>query len=448
MVFTHRSRSVLGVAVAAAAALLLAGCVSTGDETAGSTSDGATSLAPQTVTWWGWNAFNSDQAIADFEAANPGVTVDFKLYSYDDYVTALRTGLTSDDGPDVFQLQPGDLVTNFGPLAAPLGDYLTEAHGADWSDRVNPQGLSQLQLDGAQVALPSYMSAAGFIYYNATILDDLGVTVPTDFEQWKAACATIEQAGYQCLAHGAKDPWVNTDVYLSLINSIEPGVVYDAIEGKVPWTDPQLVQAMQSWQDLFTSGIIPSGATAMAEYPDAFSAFLEKKAAFIALGTWNTPGTETATGIAVSQKTVTAEIDSVYLSAPFPAPVTGDAPTAPFGGPDNGWAVSANSKSMDAAYAFVDFLSVGDGQKIQAAGGNIPGVVDVPVATDDVVDPRQVTDIEQQQKALTTLIGARQIPYSDLAAALGDALSAVAAGTSSPADAMKQVESVSSSITR
>jgi raffinose/stachyose/melibiose transport system substrate-binding protein len=205
---------------------------------------------------------------------------------------------------------------------------------------------------------------------------------------------------------------------------------------------------MQSWSDLFTSGIIPAGATAAAEYPDAFGAFLSKKAAFIALGTWNTPGTMTHTGVAVSQQTVTDKIDSVYLSAPFPAPEGAKAPTGLFGGPDNGWAVSAKSDSQDAALEFLKFLSLGDGQKIQASGGNIPAISTVKVATDDVIDPRQVADIERQQTDLGKLIGARQIPYSDLSAALGDALSAVAAGTMSPADALAQVQAASEAITR
>lgn len=436
MTFRNRSKATLSFVAIAASAALLAGCA------------GASPDAPegeQTVTWWAWNAFNPDKIIADFEAANPDITIDYKQYSYTDYVTAIRTGLTSNDGPDVFQVQPGELVTNFGPLALPLDDFLDEK-GA--TDRLNPEGLAQLQLDGSQVALPSYMSAAGLVYYNATLLEEVGVEIPTDFEEWKAACATIQAAGYDCLAHGAKDAWVNTDVYLSLINSIAPGVVYEAIEGETAWTEPEFVTAMESWAELFTSGIIPAGATAMGEYPDAFGAFLEKKAAFIALGTWNTPGTMTATGIATSQETVSTPIDSVFLSAPFPAPVTGDDPTGLFGGPDNGWAVSAKSEAPDASLAFLEFLSLGGGQDIQAAGGNIPAVLDVSVATDDVVDERQAADIERQQADLENLIGPRQIPYGDLAAVIGEVLSAVAAGTLSPADAMAQVEAVSSSITR
>ncbi|AQX78938.1 hypothetical protein BWO91_02025 [Plantibacter flavus] len=407
--------------------------------------DATTADGPQTVTWWTWNAISPDDTIKQFEDANPNITVDYKLYSYSDYVTAIRTGLTSSDGPDVFQLQPGDLVTNLGPLALPLDDDLAANGG---TDNINAAGLAQLQLDGKQVALPSYMSGAGLIYYNASILDQLGVSVPKNFDEWKAACATIEAAGYDCLAHGAKDAWANTDVYLSLINSIDPGIVYDAIEGKADWTGDSFIQAMQAWSDLFTSGIIPSGSTAAAEYPDAFGDLLTKKAAFIALGTWNTPGTMTKEGIEVSQGTVTEPIDSVYLSAPFPAPVTGDEPTGLFGGPDNGWAVSAKSDAQTAALKFLNFLSLGGGQNIQAANGNFPAVLDVPVATDDVIDQRQVADIEKQQSDLQNLVGARQLPYADLSTALGDALSAVAAGTASPADAMAQVQAVSASLSR
>jgi ABC-type glycerol-3-phosphate transport system substrate-binding protein len=434
---TRRATVLTVIALAAAG---LAACGSGSKEQAQS--------GPVSLTWWGWNAFNSTQAIKDFQAANPQVKVTYKQYAYNDYVTALRPGLSSDKGPDVFQVQPGDLTTNFGPLAVPVEDRAAKDLGKDWASKFNPEGLSQLQLDKKQVALPAYMSAAGLIYYNKKILDQYGLAVPADFEQWKKVCATLKTHNVKCLAHGAKDAWVNTDVYLSLINSIAPGKVYDAIQGKTSWTDQEFVQAMSAWKDLFTSGIIPAGATAATEYPDAQTTFLSDQAAFIALGTWNTPATMTKTGQVDAQKTVTKKIDGLFLSAPFPAPVTGGQPTKLFGGPDNGFAVSAKSSKQDAAFKFLEFLTAGDGQKIQAAGGNIPAITSVKVATTDVINPAQVADIEGQQQSLTELIGARQIPYSDLTTALGDALSAVAAGTSSPEDALKKVESASKAVSR
>jgi raffinose/stachyose/melibiose transport system substrate-binding protein len=436
----HRTikRGATALAVIALAAAALTGCAPSTPASSG----------PVSLTWWGWNAFNKDQVIKDFEAANPKITVTYKQYAYNDYVTALRPGLGSNKGPDVFQVQPGDLVTNFGPLAVPVADHLGKSLGSDWASKFNSEGLAQMQLDKKQVALPAYMSAAGLIYYNKKILDKYSLAVPTTFDEWKTVCATLKSNGVGCLAHGAKDAWVNTDVFLSLINSVAPGKVYDAIDGKANWTDPDFVTAMDAWSELFTSGIIAKGATAATEYPDAQTAFLSDKDAFIALGTWNTPATMTKTGQVEAQKTVTKKIDGLFLSAPFPAPITGSAPTKPFGGPDNGYAVSAKSSKQDAAFKLLEFLTAGDGQKIQAAGGNIPAITSIKVTTTDVIDPSQAADIERQQTSLTQLAGPRQIPYSDLATALGDALSAVAAGTSSSADALKQVESVSKSVSR
>jgi raffinose/stachyose/melibiose transport system substrate-binding protein len=425
-------------AIGVAAGLALAGCAGGAAEPEGDV----------TLKWWGWNAAEYEKTIDEFEAANPGITVEFTAYSNADYMSNLRAALTSDSGPDVLQLAPGGSVTNYGPLVEDLAPYAEEEWGSDWASLLNEIGLSQLASEGRQVGFPAYMSAAGFIYYSSDILEETGVSVPTNLEEWQTACATITAAGYDCLAHGAKDAWINLDVYLSLINSVAPGLVYDAIAGEADWTSPEFVEAMDAFSSLFTTGIIPAGATAVAEYPDAFTSFLEGRSAFIALGTWNTPGSMTNTGLAVSQETVSVPIESVFLSAPFPGASAAYEPTGAFGGPDNGWALSSRSEHKDAAWKLLAFLAGEPGQTIQASVGNFPGLLSVPVSTSDVVDERQVADIEAQQESLAHLVGYRQIPFPDLEAALGQALSAVAAGTTSSTDALQTVQDVSSTLTR
>jgi raffinose/stachyose/melibiose transport system substrate-binding protein len=427
-------------ASAAAAGLILTGCTANGDTPS---SDG-----PVTISWWGWNASESEATIDAFEAENPDISVEFTSYSNSDYLNNLRTALTSDNGPDVLQLAPGATVKNYGALVEDLAPLASGSWGERWTDDYNTLGLTQLQSDGKQVALPSYMSAAGFIYYNSDILSQTGTTVPKNVDEWKTTCATIRAAGFDCLAQGAKDAWANLDVYLALANSIAPGKIYNAIDGTIAWTDPDLTKAMDVWASLFSDGVIAPGATAVGEYPDAFTAFLEKKAAFIALGTWNTPGTMTKTGINVSQQTVSTPIDSVYLSAPFPAATVSSKPTQAFGGPDNGWAISSNSKYKDASWRFLSFLAGEKGQEIQASVANFPALLDVSVSTDDVVAPDQVENIDKQQNSLNDLIGYRQIPYPELETALGQALSAVAAGTSGSTEALKSVQDVSVTLSR
>lgn len=428
------------VAAASAVALIVSGCAPQG---------GDDSSEKTTLTWWLWDANPAPEDFAKaFMEENPDITVKVKQYNYNDYLNALRPGLTSSSGPDIFQVAPGGMLANYGSLAVDLTPYVSDSLGDGWKDEFNSTAISQLQLDGKQPALPTYLSAAGYIYYNKTLVDQLGITVPTTLPEWEQTCATVNAAGLTCLAQGAKDAWVNTDVFLSLANSVKPGFIYDAIAGEAKWTDPSLVTAMTAWGSLFTSGIAGNGATAQTEYPDAFTAFLQNQAVFIALGTWNTPGTQTKTGVKLSQEGLAEPIDGEFLSAPFPAATADSDPTQPFGGVANGWAINANSKHVDAAYKLIEFLSAGDGQQMIGSVASFPSLKSASVSTDDVVFPSQVDDIQRLQSSLDDLVGYREIPYPDLGAAIGQALSAVAAGTQSPEDALASIQTASDAVKR
>ncbi|WP_368496900.1 ABC transporter substrate-binding protein [Herbiconiux sp. A18JL235] len=431
------------------AAAVLAGSVVITLAACSPSNDDASSDDAASVTWWGWDFTpTSDALLEAFEAEHPEIDVTVQAYSYNDYLNALRPGLTGNDGPDVFQIASGTLLENYGPLTQDLGPLISPALGDDWADLFNETATEQLQLDGKQAALPSALVGSGLIYYNNTLVDQLGITVPTTVPEWIETCKTVTAAGYTCLAQGAKDAWVNTDVFLSLANSAEPGYIYDAIAGEKPWTSDSMTTAMEAWSSLFTQGVAGSGATAQAEYPDAFNSFLSNEAVFIALGTFNTPGTMTKAGLEVSQQGVSTPIDGVFLSAPFPAADADSEPTALFGGAASGWAISQNAKNAEAAATLVEFLTAGGGQELIGAQGGFPALLDAPTLTDDVVAPEQAADIERQKAALSDLVGYREIPYPDLATAIGQALSAVAAGTQSPQDALEAIQTASDAVAR
>ncbi|SDT22060.1 ABC transporter substrate-binding protein [Jiangella sp. DSM 45060] len=433
----------LAAPAAAIALLCLAAC---GGGGSGDTSGDAS--GDVRLTMIGWNIAAAEETIAAFEEEHPGVTVEFRPYAYNDYLQALRPALTGNEGPDVFQVQPGGMLTNYEPLAADLRPHLEESLGEQWRDAYYEAGLEQLAYDDKQAALPGIMSAAGLVYYDQAVLDEAGVEVPTTFDEWETACAAVVATGRQCLAHGAKDAWVNIDVFLSVINSDAPGIVYDAIAGDVAWDAPEFVTAATEFASLFQNGIIAEGAASRAEYPDAFNEFVAGNAAFIALGTWNTAGTMTSEGLALSAEGISGEPSGPFYAAPFPAPQSGNDPTALFGGPDNGWAVSAQSAHPDEAYDLVEFLTHGGGQDVQASLANFPANTEVAISTADVVVPEQVQNIEEQQAGLADLVGARQIPYPDLEAALGHALSSIIADPGSIEGALAEVEQVSAGLDR
>ncbi len=440
MDITWKRRGAAAIAAAALVATAVAGCAGSGEPT-----------APEraSVTWWGWDFTpTSDALLAEFEKEHPDIEVNVEVYSYSDYLNALRPGLAGNDGPDVFQVAPGAMLANYGPLAQDLSPIVSRNLGADWQSDFNSTSLEQLQFDGKQAALPASLNAAGLIYYNSGLVDELGISVPQTVPEWIETCKTVTAAGYTCLAQGAKDAWASTDVFLALANSAEPGYIYDAIAGEAAWTGKPLKTAMDAWGSLFSQGVAGAGATAQAEYPDAFNEWMSNKAVFVALGTWNTPGSMTKAGLEVSAKGVGQPVNGVFLSAPFPGATADSEPSQLFGGASSGWAISQKAKNVDAAATLVQFLTAGGGQDLIGAQAGFPAYTAAAVSTVDVVAPEQVTDIERQREALADLVGYREIPYPDLAAAIGQALSAVAAGTQTADQALADLQAVSDALVR
>lgn len=435
MQFTTRHRARSAGALAIAGAIFLAGC-----------SAGAPAPtdpdAPVEIDWWSWNPDDSTvtQYLEAFEEEYPNITVNHRFIQYSDYVNATRLALTSDSGPDVFGLQVGSLTEQFAPLAADLAPLAADGIGADWQEQL--LATEQLAVDGKQVGLPWMVTAAGIIWVNQGMLDELGVAVPTTLAEWTSACETIEAAGKTCFVQGAKDAWQNIDVFQAIANQVAPGAIYEAFDGEAEFDSPDMVEAFELWKQLFDDGIMQDGALGAAAYPDAADKFRTGEAAMIAFGTWQNSDTTHAKLAQFAETYGDASIlESVFMPVPFPA-VTGTKTNGLFGGPDVGWAISAKSTKQDAAWQLVEWLSSSDaGQAIIATSIQQPALKSVPVDLADVVTPEQVDALESQLPQLEQLVGPRQISDADVQTALGDALSAVASGQQSPKDAAAAVQS-------
>jgi raffinose/stachyose/melibiose transport system substrate-binding protein len=97
------------LALGAGIALLATAC-SSGDAGDDST-DGASGDAT-TITWWhnsntGDGKDYYDKVAADFEAANPGVTVEVNAMQHEDMLTKLDAAFQSGDAPDVYMERGG-----------------------------------------------------------------------------------------------------------------------------------------------------------------------------------------------------------------------------------------------------------------------------------------------------------------------------------------------------
>ncbi|MFF2051281.1 ABC transporter substrate-binding protein [Leifsonia sp. NPDC058194] len=426
------------VAAAAAATVAIGGMTACSSSGSSDTSGGKT-----TVNWWSWNPDDTQdkQWITAFEKEHPDITIKHRFIQYSDYVNAVRLAATSNSGPDVFGLQVGALTTQFAPLATDLAPLAAKNIGADWKDQLLE--TQQLAVDGKQVGLPWMITGGGLLWYNKNILDQAGVKPPTTLAEWKDACTKITALGKTCFVQGAKDDWVNIDVYQSIINQITPGTFYKAVQGKAKFDSADFVKAFAVWKQLFDDGIVQPGALGQTEYPDVSDIFSKGDAAMIALGTWNDDHMTKPT-LASLAPTYGDQITSqVFVPTAFPDVVGGAKETGRlFGGPDVGWAISAKSKVKEAAFTLVQWLtSSKTAQTMIGKTLQTPALKSVPVDASELAAPDvQKPALEDQAKQITDLIGARQIQDADVQTALGQALSSVASGQMSPEDAAASVQ--------
>lgn len=157
-------------------------------------------------------------AIADFEAANPGVTVDVQAMPPSDYWPRVSALAAAGDLPDVMAMSSGFVqewaeAGNLLDLSPLIGDAALDGYFQSAVDIG--------RIDGQQVAFPQNW-VAPVLYYNRTAFDAAGLAYPSADWTWEdfrtaAQALTIdadsdgtpEQYGYWVYGRYAQtDPWV------------------------------------------------------------------------------------------------------------------------------------------------------------------------------------------------------------------------------------------------
>ena len=414
----------------------------------GGSSSPTASSGVTTVNWWSWNPGPplSTQFVDAFNKSHPHIKLVFKNQQYDDYINTLKLAMASGTGPDIFGSQAGAMQREYAQFMEDLTPYAQKTWGGNWQDRFYSFGLSQLATGSTTRSLPFYLSAAGTLWYNKSIFDKYGLQPPKTFDEWVSVSQALQSKGVTPFVQGAKDAWVNYDMYIALSNAIAPGKIYNAIAGKTSWTDSDLVKAMSTWQQMFHNGIIQKGALGLPEYPDANNQFTQGKAAMILLGTWN-DSAMTKSGQASAQSTLGVKDKFQFLPLAFPT-LNGQS-TKLFGGPDVALAMNKDSKVKDAAWQVLSWLTSQDAQVIHSKAVEQPSIKGLSIDDSDVISDAQKSALKAQGQDLNTnIIGPREIPYPELKTALADALQNVASGTQSPQQAMAAIDKASQSIQR
>ncbi|MET3509514.1 extracellular solute-binding protein [Plantibacter sp. MCCC 1A11337] len=173
----------IGIATVATTALLLSGC---------SASSGGTESGPVKLTYWAW-APNLEQVVELWNEDHPDIQVVVqKQDGGDPAITKLLTAIKAGSGaPDLIQAEYQKIPTLVASDA--LAD-ISKQGAADLKDDFSDGVWNSVTLGGDAVYAVPQDSGPMMAYYRTDILDSLGLSVPTTWDEYAQVARAVHQA--------------------------------------------------------------------------------------------------------------------------------------------------------------------------------------------------------------------------------------------------------------
>ena len=288
------------------------------------------------------------EIIAGFEAANPGIHVE---YSYNpDGASGLASMISSGNVPDLL---------NVYPLEAQYRAYYDNGYIRDVSEfcgNIEQTLLDLCSYNGVQIGVPFTLSTYG-VYYNKKIYADLNLEVPTTIEGLLANAKACKDAGYDAftLPMGGSQNQI-TERLLGALDGETHLKFAKVAAGELAISD---VPSVKAYADLMLALMPLSTEDALGlNYDGATADFVTGKAAMRFDGSWF---------LATALK-AQPDFEVGYFAIPS---AVSDTPVVPVN-VDTTVGMSATTKYPEACAKFLEYLTGTEVQsKYYAVDGNI-----------------------------------------------------------------------------
>jgi multiple sugar transport system substrate-binding protein len=373
------------------------------------------STGPVTITFSAWGAPAElevwNQIVADFEKANPNITVNVEVSDWDSYWEKLKTQLAANTPPDVFAMdaplyldyQSRGVLANLQPFIDKNPDMLKDVYPQTLEAYKTPSGYFGLPRDFQTIVL----------FYNKDMFDAAGLAYPTKDWTWDDLRAASKKLTLDINSDGkidqygfVFDQWDMEPGWSEAIWS-QGGDIVSADRTKTLIGEPA---ARKGWQTLFDMVFVDKSSpdnNTMSQYGEDL--FQAKVAAMTPIGHWTVPDYNTA--------------GFNYDAAPMPAGDAGHATSVN----SAGFVVANASKNQEAAFEFVKYVMSTAGQTRLAELGFAIPVLKTVAESPAFLEQKGST--LNQQVFLDSLAFSHMKPvfkgYDEWASVVGDGMGAV-----------------------
>lgn len=217
------------------------------------------------------------EIIKNYEAKNPGVTVDMRVVGYGEYQSSLATMIGAGEPPDVFlENQGGDLwgVAQAGEVMD-LTPYL-DAKSGKWRKQMYDYIPGLLSWEGRVYAIAASLNNLQIIV-NKGMLKDYGFKMPEATDDLIKMAQALKGKGVAPVAFATADLWGAVDLFMVFVHQQGGGdIVKKTDAGQAKWSgDKIFINAMKEIKRLTDAGVFMEGASAMNYHEDALPVWMQ-----------------------------------------------------------------------------------------------------------------------------------------------------------------------------
>lgn len=296
-----------------------------------------------------------------------------------------------------------------------------------YRDRFTTGVLDPYTIGDRLWGFPYGNSAAGFIYYNKDIFDELGIEAPETFDDLVKISKTIsDKKGIIPMIFRGKDAtyWSNLFFYTFGQTSGDKPIEYtkDFLTGKRSFDSKEEIQALEAIKAFFDEGVLTSDS--LDSNGDGMkAAFLQQRAAMMHTHNFQ-----------LKQSMIEDFNLGIFQ---FPSIVKGSKQIA-FGGPGTGIAIPsfADRDNLDNTMAFVDFMTRAE---------NVNLVISCYSPVSAVIEGVELVD-DPNVEYLNEVLIPKTVPYLDwiwpaeINAAVYQSIPAIVTANTSSEEAVKSVQ--------
>ncbi len=205
-------KKIIGISLAAVMACgMLAGCGSGGDDSkdSGNSSSVESSGGGKNITLTfgshqsGLPTSGIVQSLAKEFEAETGIKVDFQISPDAQWRDLIKVKMDSGEAPDIICVDtPIGLASSIH-----MDQYAVELTDADWVSRMEESARDAVSVDGKVYGVTFPGAKMYFYLYNKDIFEELNLSVPTNYAEFKDVCQKILDAGKTPIYEATTNGW-------------------------------------------------------------------------------------------------------------------------------------------------------------------------------------------------------------------------------------------------